>query len=464
MAGLVQRVKSAFNYIWNAAEMEYTPLLATGPGMFYGGGAINWGLNYWKDGYYDNEVVYQSLRVYLKKAKVAPIMLSKIVDEKQLIKYEQFIASAKNQEHRVIALKTRAKALNEIEEHSILNLFSTPNTYQTRSELFEAWFGNWKLSGNGYLWGYGDPEIGVNKGKFKELHVIPSYMCTPIYSGDFRNPIHHYELFLDGETLNVDPSKICHLKDWNPANNWNGLSPTVPGKKVIKTDGFNKLAQAKSFENGGKAYMISSDSDDPDGGYTVEQAQLVDEKIRQKLAGAHNYGNIFSITRKTKVQAIGDSAADMKLIEAANANRSSISNLFGVDSVLIGDKTSATESFVISARKSLVTDTIVPDLIEAREHLSKWLLPSYPGKKLYLEFDTTVYAELQPDLKLLQTVYGTPALSVNEKRNLFNYDSLDDDKLGSLILVASGQETLESFTQTPDNADEQVNEALKQWM
>jgi len=459
--GFVSRVKDAFNYIWNAAEMEYTPMFATGPGMFYGGMGINWSVNYWRDGYYDNEIVYMALRVYLKKIKVAPIILSKVVDEKALNKYEQFVSSAKNQEHRLLTLKHRNKALNEIDSHSLLDLFNRPNEYQTRSELFEAWFGNWKLAGDGYLWGYGDPEIGINKGKFTELHVIPSYMCLPVYSGNFRDPIAYYELTLDGETVRVDKSKICHLKDWNPASNYRGLSPTEPGKKVLKTDGYNKTAQARAFENGGKGYMISSDSEKEDYEYTREQAELVDQKIRQKLQGANNYGNIFSITRKVKVQAIGDSAADMKLLESTKYNRGVISQLFGVDGILIGDKEGSTYANADAAYKGLVTNTIMPDLIEAREHLAQWLLPIYKGQNLYLDFDTTVYPELQPDLKLLMEVFGKPSLSEDERRNMFNFDNFDNKELGEAILIPSGYETLQSVVS--GSIGDEIDEEIKKY-
>jgi HK97 family phage portal protein len=462
MPSFVQRVKDAFSYIWNAENMVYTPLFATGPGLYWPGSFIDWSFA-WQNAYNDNEIVYEALRVYLRKAKIAPIILSKITNEKALNKYESFVTSAKNQEHRLTAMIERKKALEELDKHSIIDLFNKPNTYQTRSELFESWFGYWKLSGNGYLYGGGSVDIGVNAGKFRELHVLESQNVTVIYSRDWRNPILRYDYNIDGEIVQIPPQYICHLKDWNPKDKKVGLSPTIPGARVIKTDSYNATAQARAFENGGKGYMLSSDSDNEDFQWTKEQADMVDEKIRQKLQGAHNNGNIFSVTRPVKVQPIGDSVADMKLLEAKKYNRPVIGNLFGVDGILIGDKENSSYNNGQEAQKGLVTNTIMPDLLEAAEHLRKWLLPAYGGG-LYLDFDTTVYPELQPDLTLMSTVFGKPSLTEDERRAIFNYDKLDDTELGSAILVASGLETLQSVVKgaNTDTTDQMVEDALKQ--
>jgi len=460
--GLLQRVKDAANYIWNSETLTYTAMLASGPGYYVQGKEINWNVNSIQDGYFDNDVIYQSLRVYLRKIRVPSLLLYRQKDEKSYHQYKSFQEDLGTAQSFLNAIKYRKKGLDEVTSHSLLDLLRNPNDYQTQSMLFESLFGYYKLTGDGYLYGAGATDLGVNKGKFKELHVLESQNCTPVYSDNWKSPIHHYEYTIDGVTIPIPKENICHLRDWNPNTKIKGLSAAVPGRKVIKADSKNKTAQVRAFDNGGKGYMISSDSDIEDFQWTQEQAELVDRKIAQKLKGEHNYGNIFSVTRPAKVQAIGDSVADQRLIEAARANISRQSNLFGVDSVLIGDKEQATDNFVKSARKSLITDTVVPDLNSAEESLNAFFRAF--GDDLILDYDTSIFAELQPDLELLVNVYGKPSVSENERRALFNYDNLADDKLGNAILVQSGMETLDSIVNAPTDTttiDNQVDEALK---
>lgn len=461
---LWQRTKDAFSYIWNASNLEYTPLLATGPGFFVQSNTLNWSVNAVTDAYLDNDVIYQSLRVYLRKLKVAPLLLYKVTNDKEYRKYKNYQEYSGTPQHFINAKKSMRKAMDELESHSLLNLLNNPNAYQNQSMLFEAWYGYYKLTGNGYLYGGGSPDIGVNKGKYTELHVLESQYCIPIYSDNWRDPIAYYEYTIDGETLRIPKENICHLRDWNPLNKINGLSATMPGRKTIRTDQYNKTAQARSFENGGKATLLSSDSENEDFAWTQEQAELVDQKIRQKLQGVNNYGNIFSVTRPVKAQAIGDSVAEMKLIEAARANISRMSNLFGVDSVLIGDKEQATDNFVKAARKALVTDTVMPDLTLGEQQLNSFFKAF--GDGLVLDYDTSVYPETQPDLELLVKVYGRPTLTENERRALFNYDDFEDEKLGQAKLIPTGYETIESVIDSSasmDNQDQEVEEAMKRY-
>ncbi len=70
-----------------------------------------------------------------------------------------------------------------------------------------------------------------------------------------------------------------------------------------------------------------------------------------------------------------------------------------------------------------------------------WLVPAYnksDNTKYVIDFDTTVYSELQPDLKLMRDVYGNPSLTEDERRAIFSYDELGGDQ-GGAILVDQGK-------------------------
>jgi phage portal protein BeeE len=78
--------------------------------------------------------------------------------------------------------------------------------------------------------------------------------------------------------------------------------------------------------------------------------------------------------------------------------------------------------------KLLVTDVSMPFLNQLEQALSGWLLPRYKGEADYLEFDTTTYAELQPDVKMIFDTYGKhPAFTWNEIRVMLGWDEIEGE-------------------------------------
>ena len=371
-----------------------------------------------KNGYARNVHVFTATNVYLNKAKVAPFLLNKVKNERKAIKYEQFIRS-KDDSHRLEALMLKEQAFEEIEDHHLLSLLNNPNTYQTASEFRESILGFYKTLGEAFVYGIG-PLSGPNAGKFKELHVISPTMIEPVFSNKMLDPISHYQLDLDGQAVRIEKENIMHFKKWNPLNPLRGLSSAEVGLKTLKRNESNHTAMTKAFQNGGVAHMLSSE-----GGVALDQTQmdLINQRLMAKLQGPENYHNILATNGMVKATKIGESPADLKLIESDVHDRGIIAAMLGIDPILVGDKNGSSFANQEQAYKALVTNLIMPDLITLGENLSAWLLPRYKGEKLHLSFDTTVYSELAPDLKLLVSVYGQPLLTENEKRSVFNWDA-----------------------------------------
>jgi hypothetical protein len=123
--------------------------------------------------------------------------------------------------------------------------------------------------------------------------------------------------------------------------------------------------------------------------------------------------------------------------------------LWGLDPILLG-RGAGTYTNAPDARKALVVDVVIPYLNNFEQKLMNWLVPAFnkaDNAKYVIDFDTTVYSELQPDLELMKNVYGTPALTENERRALFSFDELPGEE-GQAILVDSGK-TLLSDIITP---------------
>jgi len=128
-------------------------------------------------------------------------------------------------------------------------------------------------------------------------------------------------------------------------------------------------------------------------------------------------------------------------------------SLWGIDPILLG-RGAGTYTNAPDARKALVVDVVIPYLNNFEQKLMNWLCPAFgmaDGVKYVIDFDTTVYSELQPDLKLMKEIYGMPSITEDERRPLFNFDELGGE-LGAAILVDQGKITLQDVISTQDDA------------
>ena len=82
---------------------------------------------------------------------------------------------------------------------------------------------------------------------------------------------------------------------------------------------------------------------------------------------------------------------------------------------------------MIEARKAAITDAVLPELTALRDALNQWLVPGWSkedNKKYFLDFDTSVYAELQDDMKsLVEWLEKAWWIDPNEKRVQMSYEA-----------------------------------------
>jgi len=401
------------------------------------------------DGVLNNEFVFMAAKVYLNKMKVAPIIVSEVVDEKQYRRYKEYKKNVSDQNCVIKTKEYRTKALQEFQNHPLVDLLDNPNSYQTATEFRACIAAYMKMDIGAFIVKDIPGDDSIRKFPIA-LHVIPnpSQTVEVIYSGNFRDPIKEFKVTIDAQVFILTPDQVIYIKDWNPLNSYQGMSSLYPGRELILTDKLSRTAQAKVFEHGGSASLISDDSKDNDSRMSPEQIEALTDKIQEKYQG--KFGQITTTNGSVKVQKIGDAPIDMEILASRKFSRAAIGPLLGVDGVLIGDKEGGTENNVTAAYKSLVVNTIIPDQIHIAENLEKDL-GRYFKERISLDYDTTVYPELQPDLKLMKEVYGTPPLTQNELRALFNYDQLDNH--GDVILIPSGLETLDMVVGGVDEID-----------
>lgn len=395
---------------------------------------------------YQNKIVYATVNVLVKKLLEVPILVSKIKSQKELNRLKSYNLAFGNETGKYNV--KQVKALQELDEHPLIDKLDDPNEYQTGIELREAFWFNYQLTGDGYLFA----EIKAD-GSPVFIHCLPSDRVVPRREGkDWRKPITGYMFSAwDGTQIDLPIDNVMHMRKWSPSDPLQGgFSPLQAVGGSVAKNNANDIAQGAAFKNGGTGTIISSDIIVQDGKshskLTTDQVKSVKETLQREWSGVENNGKFHVTNGAIKVDKLGDTLIDLNAINADDQDAVRIAAGWGVNSILIGDKSGGTENNVKIATKLLVTNVVVPELrkfdAKFKEFSRKW----YRGERLDVSHDLTEFSELAPDLALMKTVYGDAwYLTGNEKRKIFNMDESTDKNLNRFI-IPSGNMFLEDIS------------------
>jgi HK97 family phage portal protein len=411
-------------------------------------------------GYRHNANVYAIVRKIGEKKKVAPLLVYKEKGSKTLTtKYKEYKYSGNSENHtRSIAL--RSKALEFAEENELAKLLRHPNPNQTWAEFSDDCAGFYDTCGEFFIYGVGPGEDSKNYGKFTELYAMPSHLVT-IVTGDYMNPVKAYKLRIGDQIKEIPAASVCHMKSFNP--DWNmqgsqlrGQSPLLAGLKYLKRNDIGIFASSKLLENRGAETIVSPNHADPKLWLNPTQVEQTQQTLDEKANGAGNRGRTVVSGMPLQATQLGLSPQALQIIESMNDDVTTLCSLWGLDPILLGRGT-GTYANQEQARKSLVTDIVIPYLNNFEQKLMQWLVPAYSkadGVQYILDFDTSVYPELQSDLKLIKEVYlDSQILSTDEKRLMVNFDELGTDE-AKVILVDAGKIPLaDAAMSMPDDGE-----------
>jgi len=398
---------------------------------------------YINQGYRSNATVYSIIRKLGDKKKIAPPLVYVEKNANQRAKYKEFKYSG-NAEHHTKSLTIRSKALDLNENNDLYKLLANPNPNQAWTEFAEECAGFYDTCGEVFIYGVGPGEDSKNYGRYTQLYAMPSHLVT-IVTGDINNPVKGYKLLLGNQTLMIDAKDICHMKMWNPLWDLNGTqlrgqSPLMAGLRYLKKNDVGVYSSVKLLENRGAETIVSPNH--PDSKYWLNPTQVTaaEEAIQSKVNGAVNKGKVVVSAMPLQATQLGLSPQALQIIESMDDDVTVLCSLWGLDPILLG-RGAGTYTNAPDARKALVTDIVIPYLNNFEQKLMNWLVPAYnksDNTKYVIDFDTTVYSELQPDLKLMRDVYGSPSLTEDERRAIFSYDELGGEE-GKAILVDQGK-------------------------
>jgi len=391
-------------------------------------------------GYQYNADVYSVINLITRKAATAAPILYEIVDDRAFQKYKSFTSNMSKPQDIAEANHLRQKALVEVDErHPIIQTLHNPNDFQSFYEFMDNYLGFKLITGNSYVYGVG-AVTGPNAGKFKQLYVLPAHL-TRIVSGGKYDPVKGYTITTAYDFQEIMAEKVMHSKYWNSdysveGSHLYGQSPLRAALRVLQQSNDAQTASVKLLQNTGAQGILFDNS--TDSYLSPEQAAEIQRKYKAEYSGPENAGNIIVTSAKVGWQQLGLSSADLEIMSAMKMNLRQLCNVYRVNSALLNDPDNKTYNNMYEARKALISDAILPELIAARADFNKWLVEPYnksENKRYFLDFDLDVFPELQEDKKeQIQYLERAWWLTPNQKLEEMGYGRSEDPNMDKVYV------------------------------
>ena len=410
---------------------------------------------YLRKGYESNHVIFTLADWCGKKMTVAPPILYRTKNKVAAKRYKQLMKanSFENVAEKVIL---KNLAFEEIEEHPILDLLNQPNQFMNWDEfvygyyIFKQFVGNATIQG---VW----TENGINAGKIQQLWLLPSNYIQA-YSGEGLNMIDYY-VDSRNPTEKIPTEQICKIRNFSadyqtPGSQLQGQSVLKAAARLLKKSNEALDAETEALQNRGAAKLIFPKLNGEQLQNLADEVQVdaINEGMRKRLREAGNQGVVVNSIPLDSIT-IGMSPVDLQILETQKADTAFWASLFHIDTrVVLNSHESSTRDNMQTARLYSITDGVLPHLTALANALNNWLIPTYKEDGLFLDFDDSVFPEMQREYReTAKQMKEAEVFTTNEIRAVLKYGNYDGEN-GDKILVSTNKQILDDLSNVlPDS-------------
>jgi hypothetical protein len=391
-------------------------------------------------GYGENPDVNAIVNQQASKTTIVPWVIKKIDDEASYQKSRRFpIDPTYLQKKRLLAIEK--KAFNPIEQKMPLE---RPNPNQTWTDIMFLFKVYLKVCGNFYLYKMA-PKEGINAGKPMLVYVLPAHWMQIVLKPgadllSIENPIDYYIMQQGNQFVKFPASSIIHIKRANPfydqsGSHLYGFSELMAAIRNINSSNNAIDQNGKTMLNSGVYGFIHAG--DGQNALTAEQAESLKERLVEMDNSSKKLSNIAGASAKLGFTRISLTTEELKPFDYLSYDRKTLCNCLNWPDELMnndigGGMNSQKE---IQARKRAITDNIKPDLDLLADSLNKEFIPLFKGyEKSIIQFDITELPEMQTDMSEMAKWVNAVPLTLNEKRDVFNYEPNDSEMMDDIYL------------------------------
>jgi HK97 family phage portal protein len=219
-------------------------------------------------------------------------------------------------------------------------------------------------------------------------------------------------------------SKVLHLKNYHPTNQYYGLScleaPSMPIDLHIQATHWNS-ALLKNGARPSGALIVK----DGNGYLSDDQFNRLQQQLTDKYTGSANSGKPLLLEGGLGWQEMSINPKDMDFIESKNSASREIALAFGVPPQLLGINGDNTYSNMQEARLALWEETLIPLLDKLSDALSSWLSYWYQDE-IIIDFDRDCISALTEKREnLWAKISNANFMTINEKRAFVGLPSIE---------------------------------------
>ena len=379
-----------------------------------------------KKGYYESPTNQDN--EYLKQVLQLANAGLKLVDFSEVNRMELVNYFKKNAVVRGIIDTTIASAVAElvdyielvdknkkvIDKHWALDVLNKPNDLENKRKFVKAWAINRLITGDAFV--YGLEGIGLSKGTFTELYVMPS-QYVEIITGGLTNPIKGYKVTeVASLEARLTPKNVMFSRDYNPdIKTYYGLSKLYSAAYMVQLLDKSDKRQNTSMENGGVNTLITPKPDSL-GSTTATQTENIRKEMNQNKKS--NY-NAF-LPEAVEVHKVGDTPVDLQVLEASKYAINALCFVYGisVDTFLAQAKYENSKE----AKKQVYEGAAIPLMNEFLEDFTSFC--KLKDEKFILNTDKI---EILKKSALDQmSVYDKAYMSINERREYLGFPKIKE--------------------------------------
>jgi HK97 family phage portal protein len=272
------------------------------------------------------------------------------------------------------------------------------------------------------------------QGKPIAIYVLPSHLMQiklkpQAFALTLESPILGYELVYSQNSVPFLEDEVIHLKMPNPqwtfsAEQLYGRSPLAAAYVNIENQLQANNHLFKMFKSSGAFGFIFAKGE----ALTPEQAEQFHDRIKEMDQSKDRMSKISALGKEVGFQRVSLANDELQPWEALQWDRKTICNVLGWQDELLNNdgKASLGSSESKTARKVVITDNILPDLLMIEEALNENFITLFKGYEKYrIHFDVSELPEMQEDVKELNDWAKEAPITLQEWRELLKYPRLE---------------------------------------
>jgi HK97 family phage portal protein len=301
-------------------------------------------------------------------------------------------------------------ALEELDNHVLLDLLANPNPFQTGEDLIEITEQHKKLAGNAF-WliirdGSGLPQT-IWPAMPWEVKIIP-HPVEFIAGYEYQTP--------GGERIPFAPEDVIHFKSGHPYNRYRGMGVVAAAARAIDTDTHAQESNRRLFSQGGIPDLVLTAEEPLDD----QSFRRLKQEWESSYAGSQNAHKTAILEGGVKPEKLNISPRELEFLEGRRFNRDEILAMFNLAADNLGITENSNRAVAEAQDYRLAKRVTRPEMKSITSTITQRLAPQY-DIKLIVGFTDPV-----PEDK--EFVLKEKTESVNKYRTINEIRALEGDE------------------------------------